>query len=49
LEAKIDLKDWNWKTLIKKIIEDKIKKNQNNEDQIITNWIEPNLRNVIKK
>jgi hypothetical protein len=49
LRDKIDLNDQIEKKLTKKRIEDKIKRNQNNEGQILKNWIVSNMRDAIEK
>jgi len=49
LRDKIDPNDQIEKKLTKKRIEDKIKRNQNNEGQILKNWIVSNMRDAIEK
>jgi len=49
LRDKIDPNDQIGKKLTKKRIEDKIKINQNNEGQILKNWIVSNMRDAIGK
>ena len=49
MRDKIDPKDQIGKKLTKKRIEDKIKRNQNNEGEILKNWIVSNMRDAIEK
>jgi hypothetical protein len=49
LRDKIDPNDQIEKKLTKKRIEDKIKRNQNNEGQILKKWIVSNMRDAIEK
>ena len=49
MRDKIDPNDQIGKKLTKKRIEDKIKINQNNEGQILKNWIVSNMRDAIGK
>ena len=49
MRDKIDPNDQIGKKLTKKRIEDKIKRNQNNEGQILKNWIVSNMRDAIEK
>ena len=49
MRDKIDPNDQIGKKLTKKRIEDKIKINQNNEGQILKNWIVSNMRDAIEK
>ena len=49
MRDKIDPNDQIEKKLTKKRIEDKIKRNQNNEGQILKNWIVSNMRDAIEK
>lgn len=49
MRDKIDPNDQIGKKLTKKSIENKIKKNQNNEGQILKNWIVSNMRDAIEK
>ena len=49
MRDKIDPNDQIEKKLTKKRIEDKIKRNQNNEGEILKNWIVSNMRDAIEK
>jgi len=49
MRDKIDPNDQIGKKLTKKRIEDKIKRNQNNEGEILKNWIVSNMRDAIEK